>query len=352
MIRYLFILFSLLISFSLWAEKIEEPNEEVFPVQVISVQTNSIEYSIEVLGEIFPTQKAEISSEITGKIKWIKDENDTASEGELLVQLDDELAQATLEKSKANLSQSLAQLGKAKGDLNRIKNLSLSGIGTQESLDHATSALEIAEANHQVNLTAAQEAEIILKKYKILAPFKGTVLQKMSNIGQSVTPGTPLLRFANLDQLELRSYVNAKDALKLTERTPIHIRFPAYSDGFLIQDQVDKILNYASPQTRTLTIITYLPKTDKKIIPGQSAKSTLIIDHQKAISIPLAAVQSGPDGTYVFIVQDGKAYRRKVELGLKGNNNYEVLNGLVEGDLVIVRGQESIQNGYPVKYTE
>ncbi len=173
------------------------------------------------------------------------------------------------------------------------------------------------------------------------------VVTRDIKLSQYVTPGTTLFRISDFTPLLCRVEVPEKDFPRIRVGQPAHIRVEAYpGDSFTAE--VARLRPTIDAATGTFTV-TLEVEGQGKLRPGMFASVYLQTDtHADAIVIPRDALVLDSLGDTVFVKTGDEAERREVRLGLRSENSVEVLEGLAEGDLLIVAGQDGLADGTPV----
>lgn len=225
----------------------------------------------------------------------------------------------------------------------------------------------ITLARHQVEHTyamldqsrAAQSESAATAGYlTIRAPVTGVITSRMADPGTVVSPGTPILKLAELDRMRVQANISAADLGKIGVGTPLTA--VAAGNSIPITARVTSILPAANEATRTSVVEAVIPNPGQRLLPGefltlqfhgQAAKRTLIAPVTAIVSMSQATGSSqGTDGNGIWTAVDGTAHLVSVTLGATNGTNQQVLSGLKEGDLIIVGGGEGLTEGAAITY--
>ena len=358
-------------------------------------------------GKIQPKTKVDVSPDITGRIvKLAVREGDVVKKGQFLLQIDPTVYQADLERAQASYSsaqaawvQAQASRDQARRTLDRSKQLKQQNpnLISDEQLDQAQTAYNVAEAvansaQHQVDQARAgvSASRDQLSKTRIVAPMNGRVTRLAVEEGEVAVPGTfskdvgLLLTVSDLSVIQTKVNVDETDVVRVKLGDSVEVSIDAFPDTVFI-GRVTKIANSAllaqaaaSAATGTndravdyeVEITLTNPPADVR--PDLSATARIVTDtRRQALAIPIIAltvrentpvtpetrrdtskVGKKKDTEGVFIVTNGKATFRPVQVGIAGDEYFEVLGGVKEGEQIVAGPYQAIRDlkeGSPVK---
>jgi RND family efflux transporter MFP subunit len=349
-------------------------------------------------GYVVARREAIVSSKIQGRLSELRvEEGSVVREGEMLARLESTDLLASVERARAQVQQADAQVGSAQAQVRRAEadlaearrqlgvaeRLNTEKLLAVDSYDAARSRVALAEAAlGQANadaqrataarMQAAAElnvAEAQLQNTVIRAPFAGTVVRKMAEVGESVAPIPPgvnistasgaIVALADLATLEMEADVSESNVARLQEGQPAEVTVEAFPDK-----RYKSVLRQVIPtadrtKATVLTKVTLLEK-DKDLKPEMSAKVTFLeaepagqpaaqaAPATPVILVPQAAVVTRDGGQKVFEVVDGKAQMRSVTTGGTRRDLLIVTDGLVGSETLVVRPPESLADGTAV----
>ena len=310
-----------------------------FAVSVVAetVKEERIEEKISLVGSLAADEFVEIKNEIAGVIEKIGfDEGQPVEKGQMLFMID-------ADKLKASLAQAGANLGLAQTTFDRLSSLIKAGAVSRQEYDQAKSDLEAKQAEQE--FIKAQ-----LKETVITAAFGGVMGERKVSLGQFVNQGTTLTYLINQDPLKAEFRVPERFLGQLKEGLAIEVTVAAYPDEefkgevYFIDPQVEE-------QTRTALVKAKLPNPEGKLRRGMFANLNLIVSVRlRALVVPEAALILRGEDVFVFAVdQENKAQMKKVRVGIRLAGKAEIVEGLMEGEHVIVEGYQKIGPGSPVK---
>ncbi len=266
-------------------------------------------------------------------------------------QLEFKVAQAGLESAKANLD--LIKKGAREEDIKAVEaqvEQTQAQLKSLESLKEAKSwEAKIAGAQAQ-----AEQAEVALGLAKIRledctlkAPISGIISKRFVDAGVMVGPTQSLVSIVDIDTVKLLTHVNDEDLnkVKLTQKVEVKV------DTYLNRTYEVKEINISpvmDPLSRKIEVNIRIPNPDYLLKPGMFPKIKLLGEQKNVVFIPKAAVIKKEKEEQVFVVRDNRAYLQKVNLGLEKGNLVQILEGLKEGDQVVISGQTDLKSGDPV----
>jgi len=181
------------------------------------------------------------------------------------------------------------------------------------------------------------------------SPISGIVAKTYLDRGDSVNPRMPIAVIANTDEVKIKFEVTEIDYPKIKLGQIAKIKIDAYPDR-IFEGEISKLSALINPNTRTATAEITISNPEHFLVPGMFARISLFVRKHKCLVVPRDAVLRLP-GTgvyYCFKVENGKAKKTLIELGMKQKNDQEIKKGLKEGDLVILSGQGVLRTGLPV----
>ena len=328
------------------------------PVQVESVVNRAVVKQISVTGTVTSPRTAVLSTAVAGIVAELMiDEGGRVETGDVLLRLDAELAQLALERARAEVQQREIAAADARRRLAEAEEVgSQRGIArTQiESLRAEVSSDAAALVASQA---AAREQQAIVERSTLKAPFAGVVSERYAELGEWVNPGDGLFELVATDNLRFDFRVGQDNFAALSPETPVEITLDAFPDRS-IPGRVDAIVPVKNPSARTFLVRVRANADDTGdsllITPGMSARGKLNIDTGRSgIAVSRDAILRFPDGRVTVWVVDTAGdvpvvREQVVRTGSEFDGLVEITNGLADGAVVVVRGNEMLQEGQAV----
>lgn len=335
------------------------------PVQTETVSIQPIIKQVSVSGTVTSPRTAVLSTAVAGLVSELNlDEGQRVTIGDTLLQLDAELAQVALERTLAQVRQNEATLEDARRRFAEADQLrSQRGIAaTQvESLRAEVASNEAALAAAEA---AAREQSAIVSRHTLRAPFSGVISSRLTELGEWVTPGNGVMELVATDNLRFDFQVGQENYAALSSETPVEVALDALPDRYMA-GRIRSIVPVKDPSARTFLVRVLACDTDAgrscdelKITPGMSARAHFDINLGRlGLTVPRDAVLRFSDGratVWVLEYADGVSVVRErvVQLGTAFDDSLEITRGLSDGDIVVVRGNETLQEGQAVSVVE
>jgi RND family efflux transporter MFP subunit len=181
----------------------------------------------------------------------------------------------------------------------------------------------------------------------------GTILSMPVHEGDTVSINTVIATVGNLSRIKVSTAVPERYLGNLRIGTPAEIRFDAIP-GVVFAARVSEMNPVVDNSSRTLEIKLDLDRTDPRILVGMFATIKLVTESRRnVLVVPRASVILGSDVAQVFVInEDNTVTRRQVDLGLEGEEFFEVKRGLISGDRVVTEGKSSVSEGESVRIVD
>ncbi len=326
-------------------------------------------------GYIVAQRKAAVASKGTGRLEYLGViEGDRVKSGQVIGRLENSDVEAMLGQMKANVNLAKAGLESVKAEFEdasanyeRQQTLFKQGSISKAEFDganarykRAVAAVTSAEASIKFAEANVRAAEVQLEYTLIRAPFNGVVLTKNANVGEVISPfgaaaGSrgAIVTVADMTSLEVEADVSEANIEKIEEGMPCEITLDAYPDqrysGF-----VNKIVPTADRAKATVLTKVRFKSLDDRVLPEMRAKVNFLSESQPSVSskpklsVPASAVVTRNGQKVVFTVKEGIASESVVSLGTVMGNRIEVVQGVSQGEKVILRPQPSLSTGTKV----
>jgi len=319
--------------------------EHAIQVETAVATRESVEVKLDGVGIVEASEEAEIRPQVDATVAAISfDEGATVAAGDLLVRLDDAKPRAKLDLARAALDSAKATLRLTEQRLRRGRQLIAQDLISKEAFDQVESeqlaaAAAVREQDAAVTLAARE-----LDDYAIKAPFAGTVGARLIDVGNYVQKGDSLVVLMKTDPVDVEFKVPDQNAGRVSVGTVVRISPPA------IQAAVDGTIRFINPRvdpsTRMLDLTATAPNADGLLRDGQFVQVTLVLEvRNDRPVIPEEAVISIGGRLSVYVVEDGIARQRAVELGVRMSPRIEIVAGVAPGDVVVVGGQHRLSDG-------
>ena len=269
--------------------------------------------------------------------------------------------QIALRRAEAELANARASLNQAEREWRRLSGLYEQNAVSERERDHAVSQRELAQAQVALAEASVAQARLNLEYTEVRAPLDGTTGLESVPEGSLIERGTLLATITRLDPVHVLFALphNDRAAQELLRRIsregsnaqPIPAQL-VFADGSLYEreGEIDFTDTSIDPSTGTVSARAIFPNPDRLVAPGLFVRVRLPLQrHDQAARIPPVAVAQSPGGPVVFVVDaDHTAHARPVRLGPVADGQQVIVEGLRDGDRIVVNGQVAVRDGMTV----
>ncbi len=303
-------------------------------VAVAPVTTGPVVQAVYANGIVEPVTWARVEPLQAARIVEIAvREGQVVERGALLARLDPVEHMADLRRIEAN--QRFLE-----AEVDRQRRLAKQGIAATQALERAES--ELAQVRAQ-----AEAERLRLETFVLRAPIPGVVLRRDGELGEIARPGEPMFWVGQPAPLWAVVDVDEEDIPLVDQGQRALIKADAFP-GQALTGTVAEITPKGDPVNKSYRVRLSLPQ-DTPVRIGMTVEANIIVrEEAKALLVPDTAIVSGGEGAYVFVVRDGVATARPVDVGVVGELA-EIRNGLEEGEAVIVNPPAALADGARVR---
>lgn len=323
------------------------------PVQVASAQERRILQELEFAGTVSALRSASLSPATAGLVADLRvDAGDHVEQGDVLLQLDDELAHFQLASDESAARRAEQAAADARRRLAEAREL----VQKQTIAETAVKDLESEVIEDEAELARAVAmaglSRATLERHTLRAPFSGVISARSTDLGEWVTPGSTVLELVSTEQLTVDLQVSENYLGRIERGEPLELHF---SDGSMVPGSVVASVPVTDPTARTFLVRAQADRVHPSMFPGVSVTARVALDTQRSgTTVPRDAVLRYADGrsvVWVVLTEDGmdRADERLVSTGLSFDGRIEIRNGVDTGDRVVVVGNESLRNGQAVR---
>jgi len=383
------------------AQKSQVIEEIVIPVRTALVEKGEVNSFLKVTGVVEANETVRVTSEIMGQAKEIKvKDSEEIKKGDVLIVLGNEQikiqvaqAQATLDSIQASydkiksgarpqeikqaesavLQAKINRDGAEENYLRMEKLFSEKAISEQQ-YEQAKNQYEIADAQYQsaresyelVIEGASEEdlksfeaqvrqakaaldiAKYQLKNTQITAPISGKATSITVSSGEMISPSMPLLTIIDISRIFVKVGISEKDISKIKIGQTVVLEIDAFPEEIFKGEVVSK--GVAVDQiSKTLEVKIEILQPEVVIPIGVFARGDILVKTNKnALIIPSSALSRKKDGIYVYVIEEGIARQKEVELGIIQDERIEILAGLSVGQEIVVSGNQELEDGLEV----
>jgi RND family efflux transporter MFP subunit len=343
-------LFSLILNHSALAASARTPL-----VVVSEAQTQTIIKQVPLTGTITSARVARLSAEVSGQIEKIQVEvGDRVKTGDVLLELDAEIETLALQSTQAETQRVRAELADSRRRFKDAERLLKQNNISANEFRLLQAEVEIDAAALQRQLAEERRQTARVERHILKAPFAGVISERSTEIGEWIEPGKPVLTLVAIDDLRIEFRVPQDFYMRIDEQSAITVTLDALPNR-KFQGIIDAVVPVSDPSARTFLMHVLVDKGDIRMTPGMSVHGQLRLNTgQQGVVISRDALLRYPDGRVtVWVITDHKpettVSELPVKLGHSFNGLVSIVEGLQAGDVVVVKGNESLQEGQQVR---
>jgi membrane fusion protein, multidrug efflux system len=323
-------------------------------VAVATVKQQDVPVYLSGLGTVTAFNTANIKSRVDGQIMKVNfQEGQNVKEGDLLIVIDPRPYQVQLEQDEAQLFKDQASLRDAKLNLDRYTTLIPSGSIAQQQVDTQKSTVDQLDGQVRTDQAQIDNAKLQMTYCHITAPFNGRVGLRQVDPGNIVHAAdtNPMLILTQLQPIAV-IFTLPEDVLPSVAQ---HMKTGTLEVDAFSRDNQTKLAtgklltidNQIDQTTGTAKLKAVFDNKDNNLWPNQFVNSNLLLETRKRSTVvPTAAIQRGPQGTFVYAAKADKTVEaRLVNIALTQGDTTVIKSGLTPGDIVVTDGQDKLQSG-------
>ena len=326
-------------------------------VAVTSALKQNVPYFLSGLGTVTAFNTVTVKSRVDGQLEKVNfKEGQFVHEGDLLAEIDPRPFQVALEQMEGQLFRDQSQLDNARVDFKRYDKLAKEGVIASQQVDTQNATVGQLEGAVRADQAQIDNEKLQLVYCKITAPLSGRVGLRLVDQGNMIHATDPngLVVITQVQPVAVLFTLpedNLPEVIQHMKSEELSVE--AYSRDDQTKLAAGKLLtvdNQIDPTTGTVRFKAAFENRDLSLWPNQFVNTRLMLAIRKdAIVVPLAAIQRGTQGSYVYTVKAGKANMQPVKVDMTQGNIALIATGVLVGDQVVVDGQERLQSGTPVE---
>jgi multidrug efflux system membrane fusion protein len=304
------------------------------------------------LGNVTAFYTVTVNSRVDGQIMKVDfNEGDLVKEGQVLFEIDPRPYQVQLEQAQGTLAHDQATLGEAQIDLDRYKTAYARNAIAKQQLDDQQQTVLQDEGTVKQDTANVDNAKLQLTYANVTAPITGVVGLRLVDPGNIVhaAASTGMLVITQLQPISVLFTIPEDSLPEVTQklRTGAHLPVDAYNrddSKKLASGKLATIDNEIDSTTGTSKLKATFDNKDYALFPQQFVNIHLLVDTlQNQVVVPNVAIQNGQQGTFVYVVDDNsRVHLRTVQTGIVTDKVTDVLNGLSDGDRVVIDGTDRL----------
>jgi RND family efflux transporter MFP subunit len=315
-------------------------------------------------GYVVARTKASVSAEIMGRLEYLNvREGSTVKQGEVIARIKSDDYRAALAAAHARAEQLRLEAEQADRDLKRAEELSKRDVIAVTDLENARTKRASSLAAADAAKADAALAQANYEHTSVHAPFAGTVLRKDAEVGEIVAPSsagggltrTAIVTMADLSTLEVEVDVNEAYIAQVRNGQKCRITLDAYPDT-TFAGVARQVVPTADRDKATVQVKVSILDHDPRILPEMGAKVEFLREADapataapRRVLVPGSAVVHGAGGDKVWVVAEGKAASRTVDVGPPRGDQIEIRRGLEGGETIVIGAPARLKDGAAVR---
>ena len=309
----------------------EQNTTKIVPVETALVARGSIETSTKVTGQLAPKQEVQVTSKTGGKILGLYAESgDWVSKGSTLLQLEGVEVGLQVEQARNSLESTRTTYENMLKNKERMDSLYKEGIISQKDWEDFNLQVKNLESQiRQLEISLAL-AETQVDNLRVEAPISGVITSVSVEEGNFLSPGVPFMTLANLDEIYVEAAVSEAlvNKFKPGDKVKVVVQALDKAEFTGVVETVDLVPN----QAKLYPVKILLTNKDNRLKPGMFAEVQLRNEYREnIIAVPVETVIDNRSEQFVFVVEEGKAVKKPVKLGLTDGKMVEILGKFGDG---------------------
>ena len=325
------------------------------PVIVAAAEKTEVIEEVPLTGTVVSIRQARLSSEIDGMVDDIGVQvGDRVATGDVILRLKADIEQLSLRAKRAEVEQTRRELADAERRLIDAERLGRSNTVSANEISSLRAEVSIDSAEVSRLEAEEQRQQLRLRQHTLRAPFGGIVSARHVEQGEWVSPGVTVVDLVSLDALLIDFQAPQWVYQRLDDLVRLEVRFGAMPDARFDAD-IAAVVPVTDRSSRTFRIRARLEDPAAKLIPGLSASATMHLRNaDSGVVVDRNALIRYPDGRVTVWVVDQvgeettTVTEKRVSTGLSFDGRVSITDGLQQGELVVVNGNESLREGQSV----
>jgi multidrug efflux system membrane fusion protein len=326
-------------------------------VRVISPKRQPMPVLIDALGTVESEHRVAVQPQISGVLNAVHfKEGDYVKKGQVLFEIDPRPMRAAVEQSRAAVRRDEAQLAQARAQEERLRSLVDKDYITRHEYDVAATTAKSLEATVNANRAALEQAQLQLAYTRIVSPISGRtggLGVRAGNLVSAGTGGAPLVVINSTRPILVALPVPQRyleDVRKYWGTPDLKVEIAADRGGAtMVEGKLVFIDNAVNPDTGTILLKAQVANAKEELWPGQFLAARIVLRVEKeAMVLPEGAIQPGPEGNFVFVVEDGRARVRDVVIDRQVGEQVVITSGLEGNEQLVIDVPPTLANNSPV----
>lgn len=324
------------------------------PVTLLRVEPRKVPVTIEAVGTLEGLREVEVRARVAGTLQQqLYREGEPVAAGAVLFRIERAPFDIAVDAARAAVVQAEARAEQARRETSRLAGLVAERAISQREADDAASNAKTAEAALLAARAQLRETQLNQGYAEVTAPIAGVAQRAQRSVGSLVSPtadGGLLTTVVQVDPIRVRFALSEAELVQLRQGKGRSVRLLGPDGQPLPQvGRLDFAGSVVDPRLGTVQMRAEIANPGGQWLPGQFVRAQIVTGEQDAFLVPQAAVQSGDQGRFVWVMADGKATPKPVVAGPWQGRDWVIRSGLAAGDQVIVDNLIKLRPGAPVQ---
>lgn len=322
-------------------------------VNVEPVSRQNLNSYLVLNGIVEPERKVEIFSRLSAYVKQIvKEEGALVRENDILALLDDTEIRISYQQEKIQLEQAKLSYEEALANFNRSKELMEKDLISEQEYQTTEATYKQRQLDYDNRMESFKNLELQLNWTKIRSLSDGYITERLIEMGDRVNANQQVYTIEDFSPLLIRVFVPTSDSINLKTGMKTEVTTEIL-EGRTFEGSVKLINPRIDVSTGTVKVTVEVLDESMQLKPGMFVESRIIIGMKEdVLVIPRKSVLFKQNKTFVFVMNQGQVTQKEVTLGLTEEDNVEILDGLDEGEVIVVVGVEALKDGDRVQVVQ
>lgn len=320
------------------------------PVVTRKVEARTVSEQVSLVGTAESASESVVASEVSGIVKnFPVQEGDYVKKGQILAELKTTNLDLLVKAAVAVREETRTNLEHAKKELERYTSLKKADSIADRQYDEALYTHNALAEQLKQREARIEQLKYEIRQKKVRAPFSGFISEEHTQVGEWINPGGPVVTLIDLEKIRITVDVPERYAVMVKPDTQVDVEIPSLgADPY--QGKIHALLPQGDPESRTFPVRILLTNPEMKIKSGMEAMVRFSMNETTtATLVPKDAVVTSGANRMVYVVMDGKAVPMTVKIKGYYDGSVSVEGGIEAGMEVVVRGNERLLPGQPVK---
>jgi RND family efflux transporter MFP subunit len=325
--------------------------EQAVAVNVMRVPRKSLRSYLVLNGIVEPSRKIQVFSRLPAYVRQlVREEGDYVRENEVLAVLDDIEVRISYEQARIALDQAQVSLDEAEKNYERSRTLVERNLISEQEFQTQEALFKQRQFELRTRRENYKNLELQLGWTRLRAPSEGFITERLVEVGGRVNANQQVFTIEDFKPLLVRVFVPTTDAVQLKTGLPAGVSAGEVLPGTAFTGEVKLINPRIDTQTGTVKVTVEVFDETLRLKPGMFVEVRISIgDKADVLAIPRRALLFRQNKIYAFVVDGNRAVQREIQIGLMEEDEVEVTDGLVEGDVIVTVGVDGLKDGQAIE---